>query len=255
MPISLWISRVFISVFALVSFSYKSQNSCNDKTNNRISAIRINYNTPIVNWDSTVVDFNSLYETYYYGDLIMFKLFYRFDSVSNGVPLLREDRNLYFVLHKDSLFGHAYYPKHNRIMAEGRLEVDSVLAKHRFTTEVFDTLASKKPDSMYYDIEGNLLKVFYDPSYPNRLQSPETFDLYFYYSKKLVNVSETFSKKMDNVEGMKLFRIKVAASGGYYKEYKMAFPPRDYVHEMNEITLENPEEILGYFNRYKTEKQ
>ena len=75
----------------------------------------------------------------------------------------------------------------------------------------------------------------------------EKFDLYFYYTKDLKDISETFSRKMDNVKGMKLHKILVKVSGGFYKEYNITFPPRELLQEMKEITIENKDEIMNYF--------
>ena len=56
---------------------------------------------------------------------------------------------------------------------------------------------------------------------------------------------------MDNIGGMKLCKILIKVSGGYYKEFKTSFPPRELLQEMKEITIENKDEILGYFKKYK----
>jgi hypothetical protein len=56
---------------------------------------------------------------------------------------------------------------------------------------------------------------------------------------------------MDNVKGMKLYKSAGSSKRRFYKEYSMTFPPREFVLEMNEINIENRDEILGYFKKYK----
>lgn len=206
----------------------------------------------MVNWDSTLINSNQSYDVYYYQDIIAYKLNYRFDSLVNGKSVLQENRSFLFIFHKDSLFGHSYYLNSNPLLPNERLNVDSVLTKNRFETTIWDTIFNMRPDSSYNDADGNLVKVYFNPVPPK--QSHEKFDLYLYYSKKFNYVHETFSKKMDNVNRMKLYKVRVVASGGYYEEHKMTFPQREYLHEMKEVPAEDQEDIFAHFKKYKDSK-
>ncbi len=226
----------------------KSFYSCINKApDNNIQAFRLIYNIPVFTPDSNF-EIRNTYDVFYCKDIIIYKFNYRFDSLFNGNLVFQEWRSNYFVFHKDSLFGHNYYLKPDLALKNARLSVDSMLKKNSFESLKFDTLLTLKPDSSYFDTEGNLLKIFNNPP-PN--SSQEKYDLYFYYTKKLKGVKETFSRKMDNVNNMKLFKIRIVAKGAYYEEYKTIIPEREYLYEMEEIRVENEKEIMSYFNRYK----
>jgi hypothetical protein len=242
-------SRIVICFITLFSFTPKNFNSCTNKpTDKQIRAVNMTYDLPVVNWDSTITETKSMYDVFYYEDLIMYKFLYRFDSLVNGKLLLHADRNIFFVFRRDSLFGNTYDPNPHRRIPDRRLRVDSMLKIYSFESSKFDTLLNFKPDSSYFDAEGNLLKIYINPA-PDG--SPEKFDLYFYYTKKLQGIKETFSKSMDNIKNMKLFKVRILASGAYYEQYKIAFPKREIYYEMKKIPVENTEAILDYFNRYK----
>jgi hypothetical protein len=249
-------NKIVICIFAIVFF-YNDFNSCDSKPkNHRLQAINVAYTLPIVNKDSSITEAKNSYDIFYFEDMILYRFVYRFDSSVNGETLLQEKRKYFFALHKDSLFGYTYDPNPNKRLSDGRFSADSVLKFNTFQNTKVDTLANLKPDSSFYD-KGDLRVVYFHPD--NKLHPeephPEDFDVYFYYTRKLNGVKETFTQKMDNVPGMKLFRILIIASGGYYPEYKMSFPKRGMLYEMKEIQVENREEILHYFDKYKRDIQ
>ena len=94
-----------------------------------------------------------------------------------------------------------------------------MLAKDKFESNIYDTLINFKPDSVY-NKKNEIIKVYKNPRSGNIAQPVEKSDLYFYYNKELKDISETFSRKMDNIKGMKLHKIVIKMSGGYYKEYE-----------------------------------
>jgi len=204
------------------------------------------YNLPLSNWNSSLNDTSTFYDVFYYNSLVMYKLFYDFDSSINGESVLTERRHYFFVFHKDSLYGYTYYPNRPHLMAYGRLRVNSLLEKNSLESNNFDTLLSIKPDSSYYEADGNLVKI-YNP--PIRKGDFTDYTLYLYYTKTLNGIKETFSKKMDNIKDMKLFRIRILPK----KAYKNVFPKKEILYEMKEAPVENQQEVLAYFNKYRKE--
>jgi len=219
-----------------------------------IAAVSLAKKTPIVMADNTLKILESYYNVYYHNDLVMYKTNYEFDSLFNGETVLREKRYSFLVFHKDSSYAYQYFAKPTEGANENqRVNKDSVLATNKFESGVFDTLINFIPDSIYKNKEG-IIKVYKNPQSANFAQPSEKFDLYFYYSKKLKNIPETFSRKMDNEKGMKLVKIIVQASGGYYKNLNMTFQPREHIQEMKELRIENHDEIMNYFRKYQERK-
>ena len=219
-------------------FGYINVLSCcgNKLAGGRIRGAHLAYTIPVNTPDSNFVLKNT-YDVFYYKDLILYKGNYQFDSVVNGKTMVHEQRSDYFVFHKDSLFGYNYHNKK-------RAPVDSMLQKISFQGSTFDTLANIRPDSTYSDSEGNLRKVY------NIDKSPESFTIRFYYTKNLKGIAETFSKAMDNIKNMKLFKIIIEGHGARYQKINQTLPRRQYVYEMDALTLQNPEEIKDYFEKY-----
>ena len=184
----------------------------------------------------------------------MYKFYYVFDSLYDHETVLQEMRYFLFVSHKDSTYGYKYFFKPNPpININQRVNKDSLLITNKFESNLYDTLINFKPDSVY-NHKNQIIKVYKNPPSSNPAPMVEKFDLYFYYTKGLTDISETFSRKMDNVKGMKLSKILVKVSGGFYKEYNITFPPRELVQEMKQITIENKDEIMNYFSKYQQQQ-
>lgn len=244
-----YIFTMFILFIANINFCTNQKNIENNKT---LAAINVSYIMPIVNWDGSVTQTKKSYEAYFYEHLIMYKFYYNFDSTDTEKLLLREKRHYYFIFHKDSIFGYNYYiyPQHG--FPNGKLLIDSVLKTNTFKDNKFDSLLNFQPDSSYSDDSGNFVKVY---NTPRSIEYPEVFTIYFNYTKKLNGINETFSRKMDNVQGMKLFKVVLLAQGAYYEQHKMSMPKREFLYEMKEASLDNSEELFRFFNKYKKEHQ
>ncbi len=188
------------------------------------------------------------YDIFYYDDLIMYKFEYRFDSLVNGKLLLQEWRQIFFVFHKDSVFGYSYYLPPESTAVEGRISVDTMLKRNAYEPFKFDSSLYLKPDSIYFDDEKNLVNVYNSPVTEDY---PERFTIYLYYSKKLKCIAETLSKNKDTVNGMKLFKVRILAHGHYYEKFKISQPRREYLLEMKQIPIKNGMEVMGYFDKYK----
>jgi hypothetical protein len=239
----------------IIVVAYMEHFSCLIKSeSDRLTAISLKQETPIVNRDSSVTIIGGTYNIYYYNELLMYRLNYRFDSIVNGQSVFQETRSFYFASHKDSAYGYKYMVKPDKSNTDNvRYKKDSLLRFYSFESNVYDTLINFKPDSIYKQEDG-IVKVYKNPPSGHSADQPEKFDLYFYYTKKLKDIPETFSRKMDNEKGMKLIKIVVKASGGFYKEFNATFQPREHLLEMTEIPIGNRNEVMHYLRRYQQQK-
>jgi hypothetical protein len=220
---------------------------CRRSDNNQIHGVQVAGSIPAVLPDTSYTMSNS-YDIFYYDDLIMYRFKYGFDSIVNGKVLLHESRPNFFVFHKDSAFGYSYYPYPDSKPVAGRNAVDTLFNRNAYSPFKFDSLFHYKPDSSYFDAQRDLVKVYnYALS-----DTAEKFTYYLYFSKKFKGLADGFfSRSMADKDGMKLFRIRIAAHGHYYPEYKMALPPRELLYEMKEIPVTDTAGLMIYFTKYK----
>jgi hypothetical protein len=242
--------RLSIFLLSTIGFFGQGYKGCNPKNPGiePLTGIRVVYNVPEVNWDSTVKRVENSYEVYYQGNLMMYRFeFIRsfFDENWNffSPSLLHE----YFVCHKDSIYGQMFCPDSSSQDRNKRQKVDTTIAQRAFENTHVDSFALKKPDSSYTDSQGNFIKI-YNERVPG---NTELFTLRFYYSKRLFGIPQTLARKMDNIQGMKLWRISIVAGSGYYSQYKMTFPERELYYEMKAVPIKEIGIVRDYFLKYK----
>lgn len=236
-----FIGLVFISYLSLYSNIFTVHNKS-------IRALRVTANIPGILPDTSYLISNS-YDILYYKNLIMYKFEYRFDSFFNDHLVQQEFRPNFFIFQKDSLFGYSYYPHPDRMTLDGRVSLDTMFSKNGFEPFKFDSTFHYKPDSLFFDEDKDLVKV-YTPAVSE--EYPEKFTYYLYYSKKFKGLVDAFfSRSASDEGGRKLFKIRIVAQGHYYPQYKMTLPQREFSYEMKETAIKDTAEIMYYFNRYR----
>jgi hypothetical protein len=212
-----------------------------------VHGVHVSCDLPII-YKDTSLELKHSFDVFYEDNLVLYKLNYEFDSSYNGKIVFHETRYYYFIFEKDSLFGWTY-DFQNLASQRGnqRLPVDSMLRVNTFQLTEAKMLARIKPDSVYFDGNGDFLKVYNTGADST---TPEKFTNIFYYSKNIKGISETFSPAMDTIPNMKLFKINIKGHGAYYKQYNFNMPERVYRYEMDTVTPQDPETLRYYFNKY-----
>src|SRR5207342_3913516 len=140
----------------IIVVAYIEHFSCGIKSEfDKLTAISLKQQTPVINRDSSVTMIGGTYNIYYYNELLMYKFNYRFDSIVNGQSVFRETRSFYFASHKDSAYGYKYMVKpDNSNTDDARYKKDSLLQFFSFESNIYDTLINFKPDSIYKQEDG-----------------------------------------------------------------------------------------------------
>ena len=79
--------------------------------------------------------------------------------------------------------------------------------------------------------------------------------IYYYYSKKMNKVQYSFSKKLDSISGMKLFKFKLLFNSKFSKSYNGVLPKREISFEIREEDAPDVKEILSLIKRYQSVKK
>ena len=238
---------IIIILSAWLTVTITQFDGCNNSTSvkkDSIHAVNLLYHMPIIQPDGSNQDVDNSYDVYYSGNVNMYKFNYVRDS-GDQVSELNETRHFYLTHHKDSLYGYLFDPYH--IYPEGRIKIDS-LQQLRFENPQWDTIATMKADSNFINEQGDLVMVYNLPPTPHY---PGRFTYYFYYTNRLHDIRESFSKKLEGIYRKKLYRIRMVIHPIYYEPYKMMLPVMESFYEMKPIPVLNKEEIEEYFNKYQ----
>lgn len=79
--------------------------------------------------------------------------------------------------------------------------------------------------------------------------------IYYYYSKKMNKVQYSFSKKLDSISGMKLFKFRLIFNSKFSKSHNAVLPKREISFEIRDETAPNVKEILSLIKKYQSIKE
>lgn len=115
-------------------------------------------------------------------------------------------------------------------------------------TNNYDGILSKKPDSASWNENRSIRKEVY-VGRPNK--DTLTASLVLYYSTQMSHISESLNQKADSIRQLKLFRIEVLTNEFYCEKDKQLWPAMKMITTLQEISVENPAEVIRYINNYK----
>ncbi|MBK7885348.1 MAG: hypothetical protein IPJ81_17370 [Chitinophagaceae bacterium] len=105
--------------------------------------------------------------------------------------------------------------------------------------------------SSHHDTTLNFLKEVYLASREGDIIK-DTLVLYF--SNKVKDISYTFSRELDSIKNLKLYKIEVGNGEKYIKEKRIILPKMKSVIEFKQINIINPKDILYRFERFEKDK-
>lgn len=238
--------KIAISVIIIIVFSNKNFSSCTKKANQNIQGVKVTYSIPIIRPDGVVIENKNFFNIYYFDSLIMYQFRAALDSSRNDSLISIGYRDNYFVISKDSKYGYSYDPFNDQ-RDNKLLLTDSMLNKHALQNFRFHLINSTKRITSHFDSGNQILKeVFVSHEVPNNKDT-----VCFYYTNKLKDVNFSFSKELDSIKNMKLYKIRLINGKRYYEEQKISIPERETTFELIKIPVRNSEQIFLYFDRYK----
>ena len=82
-----------------------------------------------------------------------------------------------------------------------------------------------------------------------------TDSIYYYYSKRMNKIEYTFSKKLDSMKGMKLFKVRLLFNSKFSMSDKAVLPKREISFEIREEQPPDDKDILALIKKYKNIKK
>ena len=120
-----------------------------------------------------------------------------------------------------------------------------MLTSISFANSKYDTLLNFKTDSTSLLENGDLLKIY---TYPETAGITEKFRIWLYYTKELTDVDYSFSAKLDNEKGYKLYKIRILAGGANYQGFEM--PARVYSLLMTRNKIRDTSKLKHFVKMY-----
>jgi hypothetical protein len=220
--------------------------SCHRNRNDAIRSLRVIVDIPVVSRDGALMPNKDFFNVYYRGDLIMYRLNYKFDSSFKGELVAMEVRSHFFVYQKNATVGYKYDP-HRPENSDLQFSVDSLLQKNALQNFQWHQVPLMAK-SVFSGTDSAVFKEVYVG--PDTYNKAHNDSIIFYYSDKFKTFDFSFSKVLDSVRGHKLFKIRLLYPEVYSKEHKITFPRRESHFEMQEGKIDDEQEITRYFDNF-----
>lgn len=203
-----------------------------------------------------IVSFKDSFNVYYFRDLILYKLPYQTDltnvimDTSGNVleeKVLKSSTKYKFLIHK---MGEEYGWKFDSSRAKNanKILVDSFLkVKLKLSDEVFYSANDSLIEVFKYNginiVEKLIPKKKYNDTYNDTT--------YLFFSSGLNNIPYSFSKKLDSLKKIKLYKARLIYNPIYSKSNTLVTKGRELFFEFREIPLTDSQDIWPIIQKYK----
>jgi hypothetical protein len=243
-PIAIIKAQGAALIMAIIIFS-----SCGSiRKYNGLKRINLIINYPIVIMNDGVhdaVNFFNLKDTvwiFYYDS----KVLYRLSETRN----LETDKKMlgtekWFIYREKAEYGFLF----NSISDSSRglkLLVDSFLNNRAYASANFDIPS----DSLFAKAQ-NKGEKFVEKYYSKEHTENYPDSIYYYFTNELKNIGYTFSRKLDSLKNMKLYKVRLLYNETFSLSYKAVIPKREFLFEIREEVIVNSREIIDFFERVK----
>jgi len=204
-----------------------------------LSAYKENDEIKIYNLKDTILIF-------YYSDYILYRLsptiiFETGEKLKGTEP--------YFIYNKKDDFGFLFTSLNDSSKGT-KYPVDSFLANRGLKGKDFDIPI----DSLWSLTEEIKVKedILLEKYGPLKLGDETTIDsIYYYYSKAMNKIEYSFSKKLDSIKAMKLFKVRFLYNERTSTANKIILPKRELSFELIEESVLNPQKIIEFIKKFE----
>lgn len=221
-----------------------------------ITGIKITRNFPIIDFKDSIgkiIRYDTL-ETiiYRYKSQELYQTYYSYTGISgvDSIPSINEYRCNFFVYNIGQLDG-LFYDSANRIYSQ-LVPVDSMLKRQRMykleAQDLFDEMDTIHIRTLENKITGDNEDLF---AYKGKKDSTMTGTIIFSFAdkSKFKNIDYSFSKELDSLKNMKLYKITTVTDSRFIGPPINIYMDRaEAFHLLEKIAVKNPEEVMKYFD-------
>lgn len=218
---------------------------------NAVRAISVTQNFPIINNTGKLLGYDTSEHVniYFYNNQVLYRDYYKWDSIVDNVLLKSEIRQSYFVFTKNASYG--YFFDHGNTKSGMRVLVDSLLKSKWFSQNSFTNVSFRKVSDKFIADSGILSRIFITKGITDTSMCGTTL---LFYTNKLAWVDYSMMREADTIKNMKLFKIRSKTNSRYLKEYNITLDTIEQAFDMKEIPVIDEKEILYYFEREKMQQ-
>jgi hypothetical protein len=222
---------------------------CVSKNNEAITGIKITENFPTIGTKGKLLGYDTFStRIYYHKNQVLYHSAYHFDSADGGRLLTSGMRDYFFVYNKDNSFG-LFFDSAKNIIGK-KLLVDSVIKKEWINNidiyQGYNTSTLKPLPNNETPKPGTVFKTY---AFHSTRDTGLSGVFNYWFSNKLDHVTYSFSKELDSIHKMKLYKIIIKNNALYFRDYGFSLDPVEQYFEIEEIAILNKPELMKYFEK------
>jgi hypothetical protein len=229
----------------------QSNSSVVSPTASKTEAFFIIVNYPVVISDSpTLVGPVRLYNmhdtltVYSYNGYKIYKLA---PTVMHETGLPIPNTEPFFVFKRGDKYG-MYFPSPTEAGGPEKVLADSLLKKRAFTGVVVTLNSNARLIDSIIDERGYLVERYALPQTPDPLAIDSA---YLYFSKSYNNIEHSWSKTLDSLRKMKLYKVRLLFNEKKHDTADVMMPKREYLFELQHTDIINTNELNTVIEKYE----
>jgi len=224
------VTVVFFIIMASILLGFINCMEEGNQPNKRPVGINLIYSYPILHVIDSDIVYYKLVDTIaivYYNNYILYHLPKK-RVFETDVKMKNQDS--YFLQQRDSSYGFLFESESMNLSR--RVNADSFLKRKAFAGIKLENGPNDTLIEAINNYQGILLE-----KYTPKQNSHSNFDtLIFYYANDFKSIDFSFSKKMDSLKQLKLFKVRLINNQSFSYPYNRMLPKREYLFEINQIT-------------------
>jgi hypothetical protein len=214
--------------------------------NQLIKSVALSVNYPIVTITPAGVFSNNLKDTiklYYYKDLILYRL--SESRILETEELIPGTEN-YFIRKRKADSGFLFISLSDT--TSRKLPADSILINGAYQGASVELSSNFTPVNLVKEGKDRFHEE-YSMNASNNENLPDS--IYLYYSKELKKVDYTFSRKLDSLKGMKLYKFRLLYNEKVLRVTNQTIPKREFLFEIRTQGEPTPKPIMEFIKRFE----
>ena len=242
------IIKVAVTATLIIILLFSGSYTCSKKDN--LKSIGLCYNYPLSTYKENnkikIYDIKDTILIFYYSDYVVYRLsatrqFETGEKLKGTEP--------YFIYNKKNDFGFLFNSLNDS--SQGiKYPLDSFLANRGLKGKDFDIPV----DSLWSLTEVvKIKKNSLLEKYTSLKQGDETTidSIYYYYSKDMNKIEYSFSKKLDSIRAMKLYKIRLLYNQRISVSNEVLLPKRELSFEIITENVYDPRKIIEFIKKFE----
>ncbi len=213
-----------------------------------IRGVKITSTFPFIDGKGKLVYYDtSVVKIYYYQDKIIYNSSYHFNYTPENFMIRADEIRYYFFVYTKGMQHGLLFDKHKSAFGI-KVLADSMVKKEWCNNiDIYSNFKKSEVNEIYHtqnEDSGTISKM-----YNFKLKTDTAFNgtVLYGFTNKMKNIPYSFSKELDSLNNMKLYKVNIVNNSRYIKEYNLQLERMEEMYSIENIPILNSKELMQFF--------